>query len=56
MGLEFRSALFDLHPENQQGERTVSSAAPATDFRSSCEEVGLWVPIRLVSAHCYSPF
>jgi hypothetical protein len=54
MKLDFRSVLFDLHPENQQGERTVSSAAPATDFRSSCEEVRLCVPIRLVSAQLFS--
>jgi hypothetical protein len=33
MKLVFRSL------ENRQGERTVSSAAPAADFRSSCEEV-----------------
>lgn len=32
MGLVFRL-------ENGQGERTVSSAAPVADFRSSCKEV-----------------
>lgn len=31
------SAFVDF--EYQQEERTASSTAPATDFRSSCEEV-----------------
>ncbi len=34
------SSVFDF--EYQQEERTASSTAPATDFRSSCEEVRSW--------------
>ena len=46
--------FFDLHPENRRGERTVSSAAPANDFRSSCQEVRPCVLIRLVFAPLFS--
>jgi hypothetical protein len=36
---EYDQVGFPICWKTMQGERTVSSAAPVADFRSSCEEV-----------------